>query len=614
MALATILAQAADPAGGAPAEDLIPATIVGVIALGLVVLVGVTYRRGRTGFLDGIARAVGRIEPLRGLPAWASVPIGLTTVSLLTAVFGFYWDVSTHIDNGRDAGPFANPAHFFILLGLAGIALAGFLSVIYAGSDSRTVAAGVIRAPVGGLLLLACGVIAVAGFPLDDVWHRIFGQDVTLWGPTHIQMVAGASLATLAMWMLAVESARIEGRSPSRAMEVPIAGAFMIGLATLQAEFDFGVPQFRLLYQPVLLALAAGIGLVTARVKLGRGGAIGAALFFILVRGGLTLLVGPVLGRTMPHLPLFLAEALVVEAVALRIPIQRPLALGAWSGLGIGTLGFAAEWAWSHVFMPNPWPSSMLGEALPWAIAAGVSGGVLGGLVGRALAADTVARAPVPKWAGALAGVVALAAIAWPLATNSGDNVSAQVSLRELTPAPARTVEATIRVQPPRAAEDADWFSVVAWQGAAWSRTDVVLDHLAEVGPGEWRTTEPIPVHGEWKALLRLHKDRMLAALPIFLPRDDGIPADEVPAPSSFTRPFVSDKSILQREFTGGPGWLEALAYSVLAAIFIGWIWLIAWGLSRLLDATPASGVEFRAGKRREIAPRTAGSEAVSHA
>jgi hypothetical protein len=605
MALATILAQAADPAGGTPVEDLIPATIVGVVALAAVVLVAVTYRRGRTGFLDAIAAAVGRIGPLRGLPAWASVPIGLTTVSLLTAVFGFYWDVSTHIDNGRDAGPFANPAHFFILVGLAGIALAGFLSVIYAGSDSRTVARGVIRAPLGGLLLLACGVIALAGFPLDDVWHRIFGQDVTLWGPTHIQMVAGASLATLAMWMLAIEAARLDGRQPSAVMEVPIAGAFLVGLATLQAEFDFGVPQFRLLYQPILLALAAGIGLVTARIKLGRGGALGAAIGFIVIRGALTVLVGPVLGRTMPHFPLFLAEALVVEAVAWRVSTERPLALGAWAGLGIGTVGLAAEWAWSHVFMPNPWPARMVTEALPWAVAAGVAGGVLGGLIGRALAGSALARNPVPRWVGALAGAVALAAIAWPLATNAGDNVTAQVSLRELTPTPLRTVEATIRVQPPDAAEDAEWFTVTAWQGAAWTRTDVVIDHLKEVEPGVWRTTEPIPVHGEWKALIRLHKGRVLAALPIFLPRDDGIPADEVSAPATFTRPFVADKAILQREFTGGPGWLEAIAYSLLAAIFIGWIALIAWGLSRLFDAPRPSSVRSVDGKRHQTAPRT---------
>ena len=36
----------------------------------------------------------------------------------LVAGFGFYWDVAEHIDNGRDPGPLANPAHYFILAGL----------------------------------------------------------------------------------------------------------------------------------------------------------------------------------------------------------------------------------------------------------------------------------------------------------------------------------------------------------------------------------------------------------------------------------------------------------------------------------------------------------------
>ncbi|MEJ7656555.1 MAG: hypothetical protein WKF33_05955 [Thermoleophilaceae bacterium] len=30
-----------------------------------------------------------------------------------------------HIDDGRDAGPFANTSHFFILAGLGGIVLSG---------------------------------------------------------------------------------------------------------------------------------------------------------------------------------------------------------------------------------------------------------------------------------------------------------------------------------------------------------------------------------------------------------------------------------------------------------------------------------------------------------
>ena len=45
------------------------------------------------------------------------------------AVFGMYWDISLHIDDGRDAGPLANPAHYFILFGLFGVFAAGLLSM-----------------------------------------------------------------------------------------------------------------------------------------------------------------------------------------------------------------------------------------------------------------------------------------------------------------------------------------------------------------------------------------------------------------------------------------------------------------------------------------------------
>ena len=41
-----------------------------------------------------------------------------------------YWDISLHIDNGRDPGPLANPAHYFILAGLFGIFTAGFLAMV----------------------------------------------------------------------------------------------------------------------------------------------------------------------------------------------------------------------------------------------------------------------------------------------------------------------------------------------------------------------------------------------------------------------------------------------------------------------------------------------------
>ena len=233
-----------------------------------------------------LARLASWAERHTGLPAWASVPSMLLGISLLTAVLGMYWDISLHIDNGRDAGPLANPAHYLILIGLYGVLVAGVLSIALAGTERPAKTAvhlgGDWWAPVGGLMMAACGAFALTGFPLDDMWHRLFGQDVTLWGPTHLMLIGGASLATLGGMVLMGEAITSVGRDPEREgtpwvyhlRRALLVGGFLVALSTFQAEFDFGVPQFRAVFQPILIMLAAGIGLVTTRLYLGRGGAL----------------------------------------------------------------------------------------------------------------------------------------------------------------------------------------------------------------------------------------------------------------------------------------------------------------------------------------------------
>ena len=171
-------------------------------------LAATRYRRHMAPRLEGFVRGV---EERTLLAGWAGIGTVITSVSLIVAAFGFYWDVAWHIDKGRDAGPFATPAHFFIIAGLLGIALAGVVAVVVGAESPSRTSVRLWRnweVPVGSVLLLVCGVIALLGFPLDDVWHTLFGQDVTLWGPTHIQMIGGASLATLAMWALLEEGRR----------------------------------------------------------------------------------------------------------------------------------------------------------------------------------------------------------------------------------------------------------------------------------------------------------------------------------------------------------------------------------------------------------------------
>src|SRR3712207_8582475 len=103
--------------------------------------------------------------------SWASLPIAVLAGAATTAVFGMYWDISTHIDAGRDPGPFANASHYFILAGLFGILFAGLLAVFLPKDGHRPGRAAVkIRgdwyAPIGGVLILLCGILSLSAFPL----------------------------------------------------------------------------------------------------------------------------------------------------------------------------------------------------------------------------------------------------------------------------------------------------------------------------------------------------------------------------------------------------------------------------------------------------------------
>src|SRR5918993_568255 len=133
----TILAAASPPAGGAEIAQIVIATFAASIVTAALLFLGFGHRTGRTQILQ---RLSDHAERASGLPGWVSFPSAIATISLLTAVFGMYWDISLHIDNGRDAGPLANPAHYFILVGLFGIFSAGFFAMVLPLERPSTVA------------------------------------------------------------------------------------------------------------------------------------------------------------------------------------------------------------------------------------------------------------------------------------------------------------------------------------------------------------------------------------------------------------------------------------------------------------------------------------------
>ena len=600
-----LLATDSAPAGGAELSQILEASLVFAVVLGGLAYFVLRQRGGKQLTLTSVAeRMAGSVR----FPVWAALPLQALRVSLLVALFGMYWDISIHIDKGRDPGPLANPAHWFILFGLAGVFACGAISMALSRSP---LPAGTLRLtrnwriPVGSALLLGCGAFSLLGFPLDDVWHRLFGQDVTLFGPTHLMLIGGASLSTLGGWLMLMEGIQVTGTRSTwvKLGEYAVAGGFLVGLSTFQAEFDFGVPQFRFVLEPVMVMAAASIALVTARVRLGRGGALLACLSFLVIRGSITFLVAVPLGRSTPHFPLYIAEALLVELVALALGTQRSWRFGAAAGLAVGTVGLAAEWGWSHVWAVLPWPSQLLPAGAVLGLVTAVGGAIVGTWFGNSL--NRTAGEPLPPAATAsrwlapagFAAVLACVAISIPITT--GQPVTADVTLREVAAAPHRTVSAVIHLTPANAADGAQWFTATSWQGGG-----EVVDRLRKTGPGTWETTRPVPVHDSWKTTLRINRGTDIIGMPVYMPEDRAIPAKEIPATPRFTRAFLLDKKLLQREQKPGvPSYLWTLAYGVvgllaalaLLCIAVGTAWAARSSKAPeqpvVLDSRPKVGV-----------------------
>ncbi|MGB6207154.1 MAG: hypothetical protein WBF82_09310 [Mycobacterium sp.] len=572
--------------------------IIGAVML----YVGWAHRTHRISWLTTVAEKMGNKF---NRPAWVALPVGVFTTSIICALFGFIWDVSWHIGNGRDPGPLANPAHYFIIIGLFGIFLAGMLSIVLPFEKPGPAAVRITSswyAPVGGVLMAGCGLYAMTGFPLDDIWHRIFGQDVTLWGPTHLMMIGGANFSLFATLMLEYESRRaVPDAGPEKwfvkAMRYLSLGGLFIGMSVYQIEFDFGVPQFRLVFQPMLIAAAATIGTVVARVTMGKGAAIIAALFAIALRGGVALLVGPILGAPINWFPLYLGPAVVVELIALTPLFRRPILFGAVAGLGVGTVGLWLESLWIGAVYHYPWPLPLWREALPTAVPVAILAGVCAALFGMVLTGQKLPGKTFGITAVALTVLVIGGTVANGLHIHVPKEDTATIKLTDLPSQPGqRMVSADVRISPPTLVGDhPDWLTILSWQGRMWNDRGLAIDHLKKVEPGHYVSTQPIPVWGEWKTLLRVQDGRMMTAVPIWAPADAAIPVPEIPAKAVSTRPFVLEVSILQRERDPSvPAWLFTAGGIVVLCFTLIVITALTWGAGRInaADTAPKQPVE----------------------
>ena len=555
------------PAGGAALDQVIGLSIAATLVTAVLLVIAWQHRTHR---IEWFNNAGERLGGTLGSPGWVAIPIAFVATSLIVALLGFLWDVSLHAGRGRDAGPLANPAHYLILYGLFALFIAGMAAIVYPRDGVKPGIASVRitrhwYAPVSGILIASCGLYALIGFPLDDVWHRIFGQDVTLWGPTHLMLIGGAGLSTAGIMVLQREGEFGHNKTGTKMPEwlsrttLAIAfGSLLIGLSVFQAEFDFGIAQFRLVFAPMLIAAAAVLPLVAARLYVGRGAAIGAAVFFLLIRGVVSFIVTDVFGQAHHVFPLYLGSAILIELLAVTKLKENPLAFGAVAGLLIGTVGSVIELFWTDLVFQFPWPRDIWVEGLIMTVPVAIASGLCGALFAVALKGRLPARSTCRAIMVGSVLVIAAAAANGLYATVPKD-ASATMSLTDVGTKAQPEITAKVTVDPADLIDaHPAWVQITAWQGGG---PGVVTDRLKRTGDNTWESTKPVPVGGSWKTLLRVQDGRMLTGVPIFLPADEVLEVEEVPAAATFTRQFVPEIEILQRERKfDAPVWIWGLA------------------------------------------------------
>ncbi|MGZ4437033.1 MAG: hypothetical protein ACXVW6_05305 [Nocardioidaceae bacterium] len=564
----------APSAAGAPFDQvLVVAAFTGLV---YAALLWVIYRE-RTGHRTLVGVAADRVAALDRSPRWFALPMAVTILGALAGGVGLYWDVSYHIAHGRDEGPLANPAHYFIFLGLLTIFAGSVLGM--ALSDSRhpeDLPRRVVPlgrrwlTPVGPAMGTAISLCALLGFPLDDIWHRLFGQDVTEWGPTHVLMIGGTLMLPYAVLLKCAEARQVSRPRSVAVFEAVGLLVIAVGPVAFLLEFAYGTPQFPLINDPVVLTVAAVMTFVLAALR-GARWVVVTWLGYAAVHGLLVALNVWAFDALTPWPPLLLGGALAALPVA-RFARATP-AYGALAGVVVTAGMLAVEWPWTEAIRPVPWPAAMMPWAALFCAVTGAGVGVVAVWMHRQLVA-TAAEQAVPArsrspWPGrvALAGalaVVAVFVVNVPPTVDRHGTVDVTVDPVAHTIDGARAGYLDVRVDP-ALVRDSYWFQALAWQGGG-----AVHGRLLPEGPGHYRTDVPMPLSGKWKTLIRLHTPlhSMLAA-PVYLPADKAIPVPAYPAVDG-ARPFVEEKTVLRREEKPGvPAWLWDAAYAVVGGLFL---------------------------------------------
>jgi len=195
----------------------------------------------------------------------------------LLGAWGLTWDIQWHLLIGRDT--FWIPPHLMMYGGVTTGLLVAFavlaLDTVAAHRDGPPPGAITVAGftSTRGMHLAAWGVgLVILAAPIDDLWHRLFGLDVTLWSPPHLLGLLGSAVNTLGTLVIAAEVYPIGSRT--RLAALLLGSALLYGGVRVVLEpawltaFTHGGVAFHAF--AILGALALPLALIPAVRLIGR--------------------------------------------------------------------------------------------------------------------------------------------------------------------------------------------------------------------------------------------------------------------------------------------------------------------------------------------------------
>jgi hypothetical protein len=307
----------------------------------------------------------------------------------LSSLIGVYWDIAWHIDIGRDT--FFSMPHNFIYSGMLIVLLTtawGLFSDSRATSfhwrfGRRYIHPGMLVATISAALILFFA-------PADELWHRFFGLDVTLWGPMHLVGLTGFTFFTFSGALIAWlerEIAPLEQKQLFERITLFFMAALLGNLMLFLAEYEFNIAQFPIDFHPLLLAAISVFPLVLiAKIYPRAWGATKVALIFTAIRLSMHLWLSTTQGMNLaglskPVFPILILTAVVIDLLVKKAPTWL---LGSSAAVVTLLIGFVVN----SSFPQMTW-------TLPVLLRGGLTGIVLAALV--AVLATRVAKILEPK-------------------------------------------------------------------------------------------------------------------------------------------------------------------------------------------------------------------------